>query len=446
MESSLRLLRTVDLALLVLPPGPIAVAFSGGLDSTVLLNVLARSRHARERGLRAIHVDHGLHPLSGDWAAHCVQTTHQLDVPLQIVRTAVEFVRGLGPEAAARRARYSAFESVLGEEEILALAHHRDDQTETVMLKLLRGAGPQGLAAMRCFRRLGKAWGWRPLLDVPRDDLRRYADEVKLDWIEDPSNEDTQIERNFLRHDVLPSLRSRWPKADASICQSAKWIRAAADFIDVESSKALASMQGLDPATIHHQRWLELPDALRDPVLRLWLRDLDLAQPNQYQVGELERQLETASEDKLPCIRWPGVELRRYRELLYAMPTLKMPDTGWETVWNGQPLALPAELGTLFLVTATGDSAMLAKSDCLSVHFRRGGERLRLVAGGHHRDLRDLFQEAGIPPWQRARIPIVLNHQGDLLAVGDLWLSELGSTEFARLNRCVMWNRALTVP
>ncbi|MEO7935075.1 MAG: tRNA lysidine(34) synthetase TilS [Dokdonella sp.] len=445
MESDQRLLRMIDADLAMLPAGPIAIAFSGGLDSSALLHLLASSPEVRERGLRAIHVDHGLNLRSGAWAMHCAQITQQLDVPLQIMRTAVETARGLGPEAAARSARYSAFERALGENEILALAHHRDDQTETVMLKLLRGSGPQGLAAMRRLRRLGKAWAWRPLLDVPRDDLRQYAQRHQLEWIDDPSNEDIRIERNFLRQDVLPGLRGRWPTADASICQSANWIRAAVDFIDTESSRALASLQGLDPATLHYQGWLDLPDALRDPVLRLWLRNLDLAQPNQHQVGELERQLKTAREDKLPCVRFPGTELHRYRELLYAMPPLEMPKPGWEIIWDGQPLALPASLGTLLLENPTGLARPLAKADHLLVRFRQGGERLRLVAGNHHRELRDLFQEAGIPPWQRGRIPMILNHQGDLLSVGDLWQSALGRAEFTRLDRRLQWNHALTV-
>lgn len=444
MESSQRLLRVVESALAELPPGPIAVGFSGGVDSSVLLYLLARSPLARERGLSAIHVDHGLNSRSSHWAEQCLQVARQLDVPLRILKTRVDSVCGLGPEAAARSARYSAFEVALDENAILALAHHRDDQAETVMLKLLRGAGPQGLAAMRRLRRLGAAWVWRPLLDVAHDDLCKYAKHVNLEWIDDPSNEDTRIERNFLRHEVLPGVRRHWPKADASICQSANWIRAAADYIDAESVHALAGLQGLDPATLHVQRWLDLPDALRDPVLRLWLRTLALAQPNQHQVGELERQLKTAGEDKLPCVRFPGTELHRYRELLYAMPTLTVPDAGWEILWDGQSLALPNTLGSLFLESPTGRSVPLANADHLLVRFRKGGERLRLAAGSHHRELRDLFQEAGIPPWQRSRIPLVLNRKGELLAVGDIWLSDVGRATLLRLDRRLQWNHALT--
>lgn len=433
--------RILYTALSAIPSAPIAVALSGGLDSTALLHALACLPAARQRGLRAIHVDHGLQAQSRDWSLHCQRISEQCEVPLTIIKVVVERSSGFGLEASARKARYAAFAAALEEDEFLALAHHRDDQTETVLLKLLRGAGPEGLGAMRQLRRLGKAWAWRPLLEVPRQTLNRHACHAGLGWIEDPSNEDTRIDRNFLRHEVLPTLRKRWPKADASIIQSAGWIRAAADFIDTESARALASLQGLDPPTLDWQSWLNLADALRDPVLRRWLRSLDLPEPNQYQVAELERQLTHAGEGKLPCVRWPGAEVRRYRDLLYAMAPVRLPESGWETHWNGLALGLPANLGTLTLKDSMSQTVAVAEIDHLRVRFRRGGERLRMDAGGYHRDLRDLFQEAGIPPWQRPRIPIVLDRNADVLAVGDLWTSDLGRAEFARLDRTLDWNR-----
>ncbi len=441
MEPVHHLERILDDALTAIPSAPIVVALSGGLDSTALLHALSCSPATRERGLRAIHIDHGLQARSGDWGLHCRRISEQCEVPLTIIKVSVERTSGLGLEASARAARYAAFEAALEDGEILALAHHRDDQTETVLLKLLRGAGPEGLGAMRALRRLGRAWAWRPLLEVPRETLHQHARQAGLGWIEDPSNEDTRIERNFLRHEVLPTLRERWPRADASIIQSATWIRAAADLVEAESIRAVARLQGLDPATLAWQGWLDLADALRDPVLRRWLRSLELPEPNQHQVGELERQLTHAGEGKLPCIRWPGAEVRRYRELLYAMAPVKLPEPGWETHWNGLALDLPANLGTLTLKDSMNQTAALAESEHLLVRFRRGGERLRLDAGGCHRDLRDLFQEAGIPPWQRSRIPIVLDRNADLLAVGDLWISGPGRTEFARLGRILDWNR-----
>jgi tRNA(Ile)-lysidine synthase len=444
MDSSQRICRILESALTELPAGPVAIAFSGGLDSSVLLHALAGSQRARERGLRAIHVDHGLHPQSSDWATHCERFSEDCGIPALLLKARIENRRGLGLEAAARKARYASFAEALGENEILAFAHHQDDQTETVLLKLLRGAGPEGLGAMRELRRLGKAWAWRPLLGIRRDDLRRYAEQAGLVWLDDPSNDDARIDRNYLRHDVLPTLRERWPRADASISQSANWIRAASDFIEGESTRALASLQGLDLATMDFRRWLALPDALRDPVLRRWLRGLRLAEPNRHQVDEIERQLTAVTDDKLPCVRWPGAELRRYRDCIHAMPPLQLPDRAWEQHWDGQMLPLPAALGTLCLEDESGCCPALPEGKRLLVRFRRGGERLRLNPNGYHRDLRDLYQEAGIPPWQRGRIPMVLDRRGELLAVGDLWISDIGTSVFAGLECRLKWNHALT--
>ncbi|SFN15271.1 tRNA lysidine(34) synthetase TilS [Dokdonella immobilis] len=430
-------------ALGTLPQGPIAVALSGGLDSSVLLHLLSGLPEARQRGLRAIHVDHGLHADSGVWSAQCARACADCEVPLTVLRTEVERGRS-GLEAAARRVRFAALQSALVEGEIVAFAHHRDDQAETVLLKLLRGAGPEGLGAMRTLRRLGEFLAWRPLLGISRSLLHSYADAQQLRWVSDPSNADTLIDRNFLRIEILPRLRARWPEADASIVQSASWVRAAADFIEAESIQALARVQGLDPHTLRHRDWLALPEALRDPVLRRWLRGIGLPGPNQYQVAELVRQLAEAGEDKLPCIRWPGAELRRYRDLVYALQPLPAPSVGWERDWDGSALKLPASLGTLSLVGVDGESPPLTNGQRLRVRFRHGGESLRLAAGAHRRELRDLFQEAGIPPWKRGRIPMVFDEHGELLGVGDLWLSDSGRSLFTRLRRQLHWNHALT--
>lgn len=422
--SSSRIRDLIESALAELPPAPVLVAYSGGLDSSTLLHVLAQSQPARARGLRAVHVDHGLHDESPGWTRHCSDFAAALDIAI-VVRT-VDVTRspGLGLEASARRARYDAIEALLGRDEIVALAHHRDDQSETVLLKLLRGAGPEGLAAMRPLRRFGSGYAWRPLLGVPRAALREYAERNQLEWIRDPSNSDPTIDRNFLRMQVLPRLLQRWPEADASIAQSVAWTRAAADFIDIEAERALARTQGLDPATLRYREWLALPPALRDPVLRRWLRALELPEPTHFQAAELVRQLGEAGEDRQPCVRWPGTEVRRYRELLHAMPPLQLPPFDWVAEFDGNELALPLDLGSLRLAGNRGPRPALAPP--LRVRFRRGGESLRLASGEHTRELRDLFQETGIPPWQRGRLPLVFGRDGTLLAVADLWLGEAG--------------------
>ncbi|MBX3693506.1 tRNA lysidine(34) synthetase TilS [Dokdonella sp.] len=434
-----RLRDVLEPALAALPDGPLAVAFSGGLDSSVLLHGLAALPAARARGLRAIHVDHGLYVDSDEWTQRCARIAADLSIDFASVRVDVPRGSGLGLEAAARRMRHTALQDELRAEEIVAFAHHRDDQAETVLLKLLRGAGPEGLAAMRPLRRFGQGLAWRPLLSLSRAALHSYAEHHQLNWVHDPSNADPVFDRNYLRLDVMPRLRRRWPEADASIAQSATWVRAAADFIEAEAARALAQIQGLDPHTLRYREWLALPDALRDPVLRRWLRELGLPEPTQHQVGELMRQLGEAGEDKLPCVRWPGSELRRYRDLVHARRPIEMVPATWDKSWDGRPLELPAALGQLQLVDAAGAALATPLHETLRVRFRRGGESLRLNVGSHHRDLRDLFQEAGIPPWERGRLPLILDSHGTLLAVADFWLGSEGRALFEALELGVRW-------
>jgi tRNA(Ile)-lysidine synthase len=418
-----RIRELIESSLAELAPAPLLVAFSGGLDSHVLLHALASSPTAVARGLRAIYIDHGLQDDSTHWATRCLGYAEALGVELLVREVDVVRRSGLGLEASARRARYAKIETLLEPGEVVALAHHRDDQTETVLMKLLRGAGPEGIGAMRPLRRLGRGWAWRPLLPLPRAALREYAEHHALGWINDPSNADQTIDRNYLRMQVLPRIAQRWPEAESSIAQSAAWARAAAEFIEAESERALAHIQGLDPATLDFREWLALPTALRDPVLRRWLRAQELPEPTHYQAAELVRQLGEAGEDRQPCVRWPGTELRRYRDLLHALPPLQFPPLDWVAEFDGRPLTLPLDLGTLRI---TGRALRLDAP--LQVRFRRGGESLRLASGGHSRELRDLFQEAGIPPWQRGRLPLVFDQVGTLLAVADLWLAGDGNS------------------
>ncbi len=435
-----RLRELLEASLAELPAGPLLVAHSGGLDSTVLLHALANSSAARKRGLRAVHIDHRLHAESAMWARHCRDFAGQMSVPIEVRTVEIARTPGMGLEATARRARYGAIEAMIGEGEILVLGHHRDDQAETVLLKLLRGAGPEGLGAMRALRRFGQGMAWRPLLALPRATLRGYAERQKLTWIEDPSNADVSLDRNFLRVEILPRILRRWPEAETSMAQSASWARAAADFIDEEAERALARVQGLDPLTLRFREWLMLPDALRDPVLRRWLRSIGLPEPTQFQVAELVRQLGEAAEDRQPCVRWPGVEVRRYRDLLHALPPLQLPPLDWSAEFTGEPLALPADVGVLRLVAVNAGVSSPRLDPPALVRFRRGGESLRLAGGAHTRELRDLLQEAGVPPWQRSRLPLVLDGDGALLAVADLWTSEAGAELLTHAQARLDWS------
>jgi tRNA(Ile)-lysidine synthase len=439
--SAAALIQHLQSSLARLAPGPIVVAFSGGLDSSGLLHALASLAPARERGLRALHVDHGLHAHSAQWTVHCRAFAAQLGVPIETIDAGPIAASGKGIEDAARAARYAAFAENLRAGEVLAVAQHADDQAETVLLKLLRGAGPEGLGGMRVLREFASGHVWRPLLELARAQLQAYALAQGLNWIEDPSNSDTQLRRNFLRAEILPRLKARWPDAGTAIAHSARWAGAAADFIEHAAQVALARMQGADPATLAWRDWLDLPEALRDPVLRRWLRTLKLDEPAHYHVAELERQLRDAAEDRAPCVSWARCELRRYRDLLYAMPALAPLPADWQADWRSRSLPLP-DGGCLEWRPCEGNTrAMQPEAPALTVRYRRGGERLKPADTKHTRELRLLLQEVGIPPWQRDRIPLIHDDTG-LIAVGDLILSRAARELCDRLNARIVWRPA----
>jgi tRNA(Ile)-lysidine synthase len=412
-------------------PPALCLGFSGGPDSTALLHALAQLPEARGRGLRAIHVDHGLHPDSAAWARHCADFCAALQLPSTSVRVEVDTRRGEGIEAAARHARRKAFAERLGENEWLLLAHHRDDQIETVLLKLLRGAGPEGLGGMRALRPFARSFLWRPLLGSPREDLREYVHEHGLQCIDDPANDATRFSRNVLRHDILPRIAAHWPHADAAILHSARLCREVAGHVEREAGIALASLRG-HAGTLDVDGWLALPAALRVPALQQWLRERSLPVPGDAQGRELQQQASTAAADALPCIAWPGAEVRIWHGRLHAMPPLSPLPGRWQASWDGAPLALPGDCGTLVLETvegSPGSAEQVRFQPPLSVRQRRGGERIKPVDDRHTRALRDLFQRARMPPWLRGRCPLIF--AGDeLIAVAGLWLNARGKAAF----------------
>lgn len=421
-------------------PPALCVAFSGGPDSTALLHALAQLPQARERRLRALHVDHGLHADSAAWARHCIDFCGSLAVPLATARVQVDDARGEGIEAAARRVRYAAFAANLDEGEWLVLGHHRDDQAETVLLKLLRGAGPEGLGGMRALRPFARGRLWRPLLETPRASLREYLAENALPCIDDPANADPRFARNVLRREILPRIAAHWPHSAASILHSAQLCRTAADYIE---QAAIASSTAIrrDADTLDSAGWLALPEALRAKVLDGWLHAKGLSVPSDAPRAEIARQAANASEDSTPLIAWPGTEVRIWDGRLHAMPPLALPPAAWQAQWNGAPLVLPAGCGELRPEPASPASthATAAPIDPpLIIRFRRGGERIRLAGDPHTRELRDLFQQARVPPWVRMLCPLVYARDA-LISVAGLWTSASGNTIFNALGVRPRW-------
>ena len=415
-----------------LPPLPtpargVVAGFSGGMDSSVLLHLLAADPTVRARGLRAVHVHHGLHPDADAWARHCQAACDALGIALQVVRARVDLGGGQGREGAAREARLSAFASVLAPGEAIALAHHRDDQAETFLLRALRASGPDGLAAMRPWRRFAQGWLWRPLLDLPRTALQAHARAHALDWIEDEANRDTSFDRNLLRHEVLPLLRRRWPRADAAFARAAALQAGAADLLDAEDAVALATARTADPHVLRCAPLLPLPAARRARVLRRWIAQLGLPPLPASGAAAIEAGLPAAAAGRLPVHAWSGAVVRRWRDLLYAGPARPPLPATWAARWNlGAPLALPGG-GSLALLRDGEDAALDATPltpaawpmPC-HARARRGGERIGLPGRTHSHALKHVLQDLALPPWERERLPLLFDADDRLLAAGDV--------------------------
>ena len=393
-------------------PAALLVGYSGGLDSTVLLHALAMAHPGK---VRAIHVHHGLHPEADGWAIHCERTCDALGVPLVVARVDVADIAA-GPEAAARAARHTAFHAHLHEGEWLALGHHRDDQAETFLLRALRGSGPDGLAAMRPWRRFGAGTLWRPLLGIGRDALLAYARAHGLAWIDDPSNDDDAFDRNFLRNGVMPLLRKRWPQADAvfarsaALCESAHALLADNDLADLErvrggdASARLLSIEAL----------LRLPQGRRARVLRLWVHTLGLPPLPHDGIRRIEAEVLAGGHDAQPRYDWSVARIQRWRRLLHAGSRQLSFPPGWMRLWDGRmPLLLP-EGSRLSLSGGSGFRQPVM------VRPRLGGERIDLPFRSHSHALKHVLQEHSMPPWDRQRLPLLLDPaDGTVLAAGD---------------------------
>lgn len=395
------------------------VAFSGGLDSTVLLHWLSNKSL---KHVRAVHVHHGLMPDADAWVRHCEKICTEYSIPLKVLHVEVTEVENLGTEAAARVARYAALSELLTDNDVLLTAHHADDQAETLLLQLLRGSGPHGLAAMPVLTELGAGKLLRPLLSVSRSELLAYAQAYELEWVDDPSNEDTELRRNFIRHEVSPLLGKQWPEYRENLQRSAGLQAEAASLLDDLASQDLAMCKGSIPHALSIQALTSQREERRRNVIRYWLRQLGLEVPNQAHMDRIEGDMLFCREDANPVVNWANVEMRRYRDDLVAMAALPSPPGSVMLDWDlNQPLQLPDGCGELVAERAQGAGLRLEKPN-LKVGFNQEAERIRPVFSKHHKRLKHLFQETGVPTWVRERLPLIY-HGHSLVAVADHWLA-----------------------
>ena len=417
-----RLLRFLEL----LPPAShYRVAYSGGRDSHVLLHLLVSAHTAGDLRSRvsAIHVNHGLQAGADSWQRHCRRVCEQLGVEYALVNLALRPKPGESLEAEARTARYRALLPLIEAGETLLTAHHQDDQAETVLLQLLRGAGPAGLAAMPASTSFGKGMLARPLLDVDADALTDYALRHGLAWVEDPSNGSPRFARNYLRQQVMPLLRARWPAMTRTLSRSARHCADSQQLIDSIAEQDLSRLVAKESGALDLPGVLLLAPPRARSVVRSWVKGAGFPTPASAHLERLLHEMESAASDRNPVVHWPGVEVRRYRRQLHIMAPLHPIAVGTRIGWEGR-VALPLPVGELVAIAGVGGiSRERWLRGGFEVRFDSGVDRIRIAGRGHSTELKKLYQQHAIPPWLRPRVPLIFQ-QDELLAVADLCVCE----------------------
>ena len=417
----------------------VLVGFSGGLDSSVLLHLLVslRQQLLPELKVRAIHIHHGLNPLADCWVKHCQQQCDQWDVPLEMVRVNID-PRHNGIEAAARTARYQAFSSHLAANEVLLTAQHLDDQCETFLLALKRGSGPAGLSSMAGRMPFAHSQLLRPLLAFSRETLENYAQVQQLRWIEDDSNQDNRFDRNFLRLSVLPLLNQRWPHFAQATARSASLCAEQEQLLDELLADNLQQLQNPDGA-LSIEGLLQASEAKRGAILRRWLAGGGALMPSQNQLQRLWLEVAMARQDAEPQLTLGAHQVRRFRQYLYLLPQLaeiSIRHLPWANVEAGSnhavappdPLVLPASLGILSFTTEGGQAVRTATiGEMISVRFGLQSE-IKIVGRHHSRHSKKIWQELGVPPWQRERIPLLYFGE-QLIAAAGVFVAQAGQAK-----------------
>lgn len=383
----------------------LTLALSGGVDSVVLLDLLLQLRSTLGCSLSAIHVNHQISAHAAQWADFCKDLCTRNDVPIQIRKVHVARRSKLGLEAAARAARYQAFAELTTD--LLLLAHHLDDQAETLLLNLLRGSGVGGAAGMPVVRAAGYVLA-RPLIDVPRAALLAYAQQHRLAWIEDESNEDTAYTRNYLRHDVLPLIEQRFPAYRQTLARAAQHFSEADALLD--ELAAIDAAQAVHAGKLNLTLLAQLAPARAKNLLRAYLALQDVPSLDADRLQEWLRQLLTARADSKVALGVAGLMLRRYRGQAWVELDLPAPEPNWQMAWNGERELKLAKLGGTLSFTAisgTGISLEKLSQAKVSLRLRQGGEKLKPDCRRPRKTLKHLLQEAAVPPWQRERLPLI---------------------------------------
>jgi tRNA(Ile)-lysidine synthase len=389
------------------------IAYSGGLDSHVLLHLFARLKKIFPLRLKAVHINHSLSPNAGAWQLHCTSICRELNIELVHVTVQAKAQAGASPEETARDKRYEVLSGLLTPNDLLLTAHHQDDQAETLLLQLLRGAGPKGLAAMPTIKLCGVGWQARPLLAFTRAELLAYATTHPLVWIEDESNNDLHFSRNYLRREVMPLLKTRWPSVTDTFARVASHCAEMQALCDEMGAADLAAAAGSTAQTLSVSYLLTLSPARQRQVLRMWIKQLNYFVPDTLKLQQIQREILHARADKNPHVAWKNVDCRRYRDDIFVMKRLPASQSARIFAWDlQQPLNL-ADMGILHASLKQGEG-LRAPCENVTVRFRQGGEVCQLPKRNFTSSLKKLFWEWNVAPWERERLPLIF--VGDKLA------------------------------
>lgn len=402
----------------------LVIGYSGGVDSHVLLHLCSSLPELKSK-ITAVYIHHGLQQAADDWGEHCRRECLKLAVDFNMIEVNATAKPGESPEAAARDARYSALQRLLEPEDVLLLAQHREDQMETVLLQLFRGSGIQGLAAMPVCVEFGQGLMLRPLLDVAKEDIQRYAWQHALHWVDDPSNQRCDFDRNYLRNQVVPLLKQRWPSLDKTVARSARHCGDAAQLLNDWAGQALEAVVDPMDRSLMISEWSQFHQHQRNWLLRQWLQMLGLRPPSQAILNAIVGQLINAKDAGNPQIFTQDCYLRKYRQKLFCIPEVYFRKQTELRQWDRGDTVVEMMNGYKLtrIESSTGIDKRLWEMHTVTVANRRGGEKIKLPGRAGHHCLKKLYQEAGIPPWDRDLRPLVYLN-GRLAAVAGLWVAE----------------------
>jgi tRNA(Ile)-lysidine synthase len=404
------------------PPAHIYIGYSGGVDSHVLLHLCATLTHWRDK-LIAVHIHHGLQDSASAWAEHSEKQARALGIQFCLLHVNATAQRGESPEEAARNARYNALRELISTNDVLLIAQHQEDQLETVLLQLFRGGGLRGLSGIPHSHHFGQGLILRPLLNVSKQEINAYAHAQQLHWIEDPSNNSEQYDRNFLRNAVIPLLKQRWPSLDKTVARSAHHCSEAQFVVAAIADELFDPVFNSADKTLSISELKAHKPTRQQLVIRHWFAYLGLKMPTQTFIERLLNEVVLASPSSAPLLVGQNHCVRRYRNSLYCLPHMDYEPIS-QTLWpTGQTqLSIGNQHILSYSRSAVGIDSQRWHNAVVTIKARTGGERIRLPKRKSLHTLKKLFQEAGIPPWERELIPLIYLND-ELAAIGDKWIS-----------------------